>query len=65
MNLVLAADGPETGTVEILVDGEPQGSVTVTRDDIYRLVRLPGDPEERILELRFSPGVAAYAFTFG
>ncbi len=65
VNLVLGADAPETGTVEILVDGDPQGSVTVTRDDIYRLVRLPGDPEERILELRFSPGVAAYAFTFG
>jgi len=64
-NLVLGTDGPESGTVEVFVDGEPQGSVEVTRDDIYRLVSLPGDARERILELHVSPGVAAYAFTFG
>jgi cytochrome c biogenesis protein CcdA/thiol-disulfide isomerase/thioredoxin len=64
-NLVLAVDGPESGTVEVLVDGEPQRTVTVTRDDLYPLVSIPGDADERILELRFTPGVAAYAFTFG
>jgi cytochrome c biogenesis protein CcdA/thiol-disulfide isomerase/thioredoxin len=65
VNLVLGTDGPEAGTVEVLVDGEPTGSVTVTRDDLYRLVTIPGDARERLLELRVSPGVAAYAFTFG
>jgi cytochrome c biogenesis protein CcdA/thiol-disulfide isomerase/thioredoxin len=65
VNLVLGTDGPEAGTVEVLVDGEPMGSVTVTRDDLYPLVTIPGDARERVLELRVSPGVAAYAFTFG
>ncbi len=66
VNLVLGVDGGAPGTVEVLVDGEPVTTVTVTRDDLYPLVRIPGDAAPaRLLELRFSPGVAAYAFTFG
>ena len=52
------------GTVEVLLDGEPVKTVTVKEDDLYRLTDLP-EAGEHLLELRFSPGVEAYAFTFG
>ena len=52
------------GTVEVLVDGKPERKVRVGGDRLYTLVERPriGD---HLLELRFTPGVAAYAFTFG
>ena len=31
---------------------------------LYTLLRLPG-VQQGLLELRFAPGVSAYAFTFG
>jgi cytochrome c biogenesis protein CcdA/thiol-disulfide isomerase/thioredoxin len=52
------------GTIQVLVDGKPLQSVSVSADKLYTLVeghRL----QDAILELRFSPGVTAYAFTFG
>jgi cytochrome c biogenesis protein CcdA len=52
------------GTVQVLVDGRPHGVVTVTADRLYTLVDRDSI-EEATLELRFSPGVSAYAFTFG
>ncbi|MET0740524.1 MAG: hypothetical protein ABWZ26_03105, partial [Candidatus Nanopelagicales bacterium] len=44
--------------------GEPERVVRVRGDRLYQLVerRKLGD---HLLELRFTPGVAAYAFTFG
>ena len=52
------------GDVEVLVDGKPERTVRVRGDRLYTLVERPklGD---HLLELRFTPGVAAYAFTFG
>jgi hypothetical protein len=38
--------------------------VTVRRQRLYELVSLPRAGEHR-LSLRFEPGVAGYAFTFG
>jgi cytochrome c biogenesis protein CcdA/thiol-disulfide isomerase/thioredoxin len=52
------------GRVQVLVDGKPERTVTVTQDRLYTLVARP-DITDGLLELRFSPGVAAYAFTFG
>ena len=52
------------GRVEVLVDGKRSGHVTVTEDRLYTLVSLP-KLAQGLLELRFSPGVEAYAFTFG
>ena len=48
----------------MLVDGEPERVVRVRGDRLYTLVERPtlGD---HLLELRVTPGVAAYAFTFG
>lgn len=58
--LVLAGQG----RVEKLVDGRPAGSIAVDGDRLYTILSLP-EPAEAVLELRFSPGLSAYAFTFG
>jgi cytochrome c biogenesis protein CcdA/thiol-disulfide isomerase/thioredoxin len=52
------------GTVAVLVDGKPHGVVHVTGDRLYTLVDR-NEIDDAVLELRFSPGVSAYAFTFG
>jgi cytochrome c biogenesis protein CcdA/thiol-disulfide isomerase/thioredoxin len=52
------------GRVQVLVDGKPEQTVRVTDDRLYTLVRRR-DLTEGLLELRFSPGVEGYAFTFG
>jgi len=52
------------GAVEVLVDGKPERTVRVRGDRLYTLVDRPKNGEH-LLELRFTPGVAAYAFTFG
>ena len=62
--LVLGTSGGAE-TVEVALDGEPVGTVTVTQDDIYTLARIPGEKRDHLLDLRFSPGTEAYAFTFG
>jgi cytochrome c biogenesis protein CcdA/thiol-disulfide isomerase/thioredoxin len=62
--LVLGPAG-ERETVHITLDGERTGAVTVTRDDLYALARIPGEKREHVLDLRFTPGTEAYAFTFG
>jgi hypothetical protein len=52
------------GSVEVLVDGRRERRVRVRGDRLYTLVdRVHGG--NHLLELRFDPGVAAYAFTFG
>jgi cytochrome c biogenesis protein CcdA len=52
------------GTVQVLVDGKPRTVVHVTSDRLYTLVDRD-TIDDATLELRFSPGVSAYAFTFG
>jgi cytochrome c biogenesis protein CcdA/thiol-disulfide isomerase/thioredoxin len=53
-----------TGNVDVLVDGKPERTVRVTEDRLYTLVERPR-LDDHLLELRFTPGLAAYAFTFG
>jgi Thioredoxin like C-terminal domain len=59
----------------VLLDGRPiaasaagddvhGGRIEVTRQRLYHLVSRPR-VERHVLTLRFSPGVAGYAFTFG
>jgi cytochrome c biogenesis protein CcdA/thiol-disulfide isomerase/thioredoxin len=62
--LVLGTEGDHE-TVEVTLDGERLGTATVTQDDLYTLARIPGEKRDHILDLRFSPGTEAYAFTFG
>jgi molybdopterin-binding protein len=52
------------GTVTALVDGKPERTVRVNADRLYTVVS-GASAREGVLELRFSPGVEAYAFTFG
>jgi cytochrome c biogenesis protein CcdA/thiol-disulfide isomerase/thioredoxin len=53
-----------TGSVRVLVDGKLERRVRVTDDRLYTLVERPMIGQH-LLELQFTPGVAAYAFTFG
>jgi cytochrome c biogenesis protein CcdA/thiol-disulfide isomerase/thioredoxin len=52
------------GDVRVLIDGQPTRTVRV---DGYRLYTLRESAKhvDALLELRFAPGVQAYAFTFG
>jgi hypothetical protein len=52
------------GSVSVLVDGKPERTVRVRGDKLYTLVDR-AEIGDHLLELRFTPGVAGYAFTFG
>jgi len=52
------------GSVAVIVDGKPVNVVPVRGSRLYTLARLPTD-QSKLLQLDFSPGVEAYAFTFG
>jgi cytochrome c biogenesis protein CcdA/thiol-disulfide isomerase/thioredoxin len=52
------------GTVRVLVDGRPSRTVQVSENRLYTLADF-GRLADRTVELRLSPGLAAYAFTFG
>jgi len=52
------------GRMRVLVDGAPSGSVTVDGDRLYTAVQRV-QSGEHLLELRLTPGVQAYSFTFG
>jgi cytochrome c biogenesis protein CcdA/thiol-disulfide isomerase/thioredoxin len=73
--LVLSPPKGAVGRVRVELDGKPiatdregadvrGGVVRVDRQRLYHLVSAPR-VEHHALTLRFSPGVAAYAFTFG
>jgi cytochrome c biogenesis protein CcdA/thiol-disulfide isomerase/thioredoxin len=52
------------GTVLALVDGKPLTTIPVNAYRLYT-VRSSNTTEDATLELRFSPGVQGYSFTFG
>ena len=52
------------GRVHVLVDGRPAGTFRVTSDRLYTVVD-GSSVRDALLELRFTPGVEAYSFTFG
>jgi cytochrome c biogenesis protein CcdA/thiol-disulfide isomerase/thioredoxin len=58
--LVLAGNGH----VQVLVDGRPERTVAVDANRLYTLRSTPA-VDDGVMELRFTPGVQAYAFTFG
>jgi hypothetical protein len=62
--LVLGAEGG-TGTVSVSVDGGPARTVAVREHRLYELARTSDPTVFHDLDLRFTPGVEAYAFTFG
>ena len=52
------------GTVRTLIDGKPAQTLAVNADRLYTVVSGLA-AADGVLELRVSPGVNAYAFTFG
>ena len=52
------------GTVQSLINGKPAGTIEVNAQRLYT-VRASDKWESALLELRFSPGIQAYSFTFG
>ncbi len=52
------------GRVQSLIAGKPAGTVDVNGYRLYT-IRSGEAGRNAILELRFDPGVKAYAFTFG
>ncbi len=64
VHLVLGVDsGVET--VDVYVDSRYTRRVVVSDDGLHTLVSSRGRAADHLLELRFSPGTQAYAFTFG
>jgi cytochrome c biogenesis protein CcdA/thiol-disulfide isomerase/thioredoxin len=53
------------GRAQVTVDGRPGRTVQVKEDRLYTLVELPGQAADHTLDLAFTPGTEAYAFTFG
>jgi thiol-disulfide isomerase/thioredoxin len=62
--LVLSPPKGGPGTVRVVVDGRPQRTIRVTTQRLYHLVA-GASARTLDLALRPSPGVGAYAFTFG
>ena len=62
--LVLGSRGNTARTVRVTVDGERVQTITVRRQRLYTLLKTPRSADHQ-LALRFEPGVAGYAFTFG
>ena len=61
VNLVLGGQGK----LDVLLDGRRLRTVAIAGEPrLYNLLELP-DLQEGLLELRFAPGLSAYAFTFG
>jgi cytochrome c biogenesis protein CcdA/thiol-disulfide isomerase/thioredoxin len=52
------------GTVRVLIDGEQTKTLRVDSERLYTVLANTTD-SHALLELRFSPGVQAYSFTFG
>ena len=52
------------GTVHALVDGKPTRTIAVNAQRLYT-VRSSSALTTALLELRFTPGIQAYSFTFG
>ncbi|MHB8059447.1 MAG: cytochrome c biogenesis protein DipZ [Gaiellaceae bacterium] len=52
------------GRVTTLLDGKPLGSINVTSDRLYTVFSSAA-ARSGLLELRFTPGVSAFSFTFG
>jgi cytochrome c biogenesis protein CcdA/thiol-disulfide isomerase/thioredoxin len=60
VHLVLAG----RGSLHVTLNGHSRGTIRVDGDRLYTLVT-QRRPQDGLLELAFTPGVSAYAFTFG
>jgi cytochrome c biogenesis protein CcdA/thiol-disulfide isomerase/thioredoxin len=64
--LVLGKPG-EPGTVDVSLNGRRLATIAVVEHRLYDIASTPAERkgELNLLELSFSPGIEAYAFTFG
>jgi cytochrome c biogenesis protein CcdA/thiol-disulfide isomerase/thioredoxin len=62
---LVAGPGGEAATIDVFLDSRRVGRVNVGSYRLYTLAVRPGPANDHLLELRFSPGTEAYAFTFG
>jgi cytochrome c biogenesis protein CcdA/thiol-disulfide isomerase/thioredoxin len=62
---LVAGPSGEAATIDVFVDSLRVGRVAVDSYRLYTLAVRPGPASDHLLELRFSPGTEAYAFTFG
>jgi cytochrome c biogenesis protein CcdA/thiol-disulfide isomerase/thioredoxin len=62
--LVLSPPDGRPGRVQVSVDGRVTKTVVVRRQRLYTLAHF-AQTGTHVLDLRFEPGVAGYAFTFG
>jgi thiol-disulfide isomerase/thioredoxin len=53
------------GTVQVVIDGKPTKTLRVDAERLYTVRASSAPATHALLELRFSPGVQAYSFTFG
>jgi len=53
------------GTVQVLIDGKQTKTLRVDAERLYTVRASNTQAAHALLELRFSPGVQAYSFTFG
>jgi cytochrome c biogenesis protein CcdA/thiol-disulfide isomerase/thioredoxin len=53
------------GSVQVLIDGKPTKTLHVDSERLYTVRSANEIATNALLELRFSPGVQAYSFTFG
>ncbi len=70
----IVAESSEGGTIEVWQDGQraevaagadaPAGLAPIKASRLYKLIKNP-EPGEHTLELKVSPGVKLFAFTFG
>ena len=61
---MLGSRGDRPRSVTVRLDGEPYRRITVRRQRLYTLVKLPRTGQHE-LALAFEPGVSGFAFTFG
>ena len=53
------------GTVHALINGKPTSTIKVNAQRLYTVRASKQSLSNALLELRFSPGIQAYSFTFG
>ena len=53
------------GTVHALINGKPTSTIKVDAQRLYTVRASKRSLSDALLELRFSPGIQAYSFTFG
>jgi hypothetical protein len=64
--MVAAAANPsQPGTMQVILDGQPDGTVTVSANKLYNIVQGTSYGTHALQLIIETPGLQAYTFTFG